>query len=390
VTTDNKERAVTKFAFFSFPAQGHMNPILPVVRELVDRGEEVVFSVTPEHEAKVRATGASFRPYAVDATNLATVANVFPQLVEIALAERPDIIVYDAYFPLATVLPRAVRARAAAYRTTYAGNEHFNHARDAPKLDVSRPPPEHRLFLKMAKELRQVSAGLGLAPIDIAGMIGLSEELNLIHMPREFHPAGETFDERYLFVGPSIGHTPEADFPLDRIAEGGALYISMGTIFNELPEFYRTCFEAFGGERFPVVLSCSERARSDLSRASPSNFIVAAWAPQLEVLPRTSAFVTHGGMGSVMESLYYGVPMIVLPQMFEQAVTARRVAELGLGLALDAGAITAAALRDAVARVRDEPSFRESSRWMQRATRAAGGHERAASALAAFARRSRI
>lgn len=62
--------------------------------------------------------------------------------------------------------------------------------------------------------------------------------------------------------------------------------------------------------------------------------------PQLDILQRATAFVSHGGMNSTMESLYYGVPMVVIPQMPEQAMTARRVDELGLGLMLDKNTLT--------------------------------------------------
>src|SRR6218665_2211100 len=50
-----------KILFFPAPAHGHVNPMLPLARELVSRGDEVLFYVTPEFEAVVRATGASVR-----------------------------------------------------------------------------------------------------------------------------------------------------------------------------------------------------------------------------------------------------------------------------------------------------------------------------------------
>jgi len=66
------------------------------------------------------------------------------------------------------------------------------------------------------------------------------------------------------------------------------------------------------------------------------------------VLQQTSVFVTQGGMNSVMESLYFGVPMVVIPQMREQEMTAQRCAEFGLGIALDQSNLTAEKLRAAM------------------------------------------
>jgi UDP:flavonoid glycosyltransferase YjiC (YdhE family) len=41
----------------------------------------------------------------------------------------------------------------------------------------------------------------------------------------------------------------------------------------------------------------------------PANFIVQASVPQLEILQRAGLFITHGGMNSASEAMYYGVPL---------------------------------------------------------------------------------
>ena len=49
-----------RIAFFSIPAHGHTNPMLPVARELVSRGNKVRFYSFNEFEKKIKATGAEF------------------------------------------------------------------------------------------------------------------------------------------------------------------------------------------------------------------------------------------------------------------------------------------------------------------------------------------
>src|SRR5437762_1094741 len=52
-----------KALFLGLPLHGHTNPSLPLVRALVDRGEEVLYVSTDAFAARIREAGARFRPY---------------------------------------------------------------------------------------------------------------------------------------------------------------------------------------------------------------------------------------------------------------------------------------------------------------------------------------
>ena len=204
-------------------------------------------------------------------------------------------------------------------------------------------------------------------------------------MPRRFHPEPERFDARYVFAGPFIAaRGGTEDFPLADLDGHRVLFISLGTTpMSHLPAFYDACFEAFGGSRFQVVMA-SGWSKIDPAHI-PANFIVRPHVPQLEVLARTSVFITHGGMNSTMEALWNGVPLVVVPQMGEQAFTASRVAELGLGRSLDGVPLTAATLREAVDAVDSDPSYRARAIEYQADVQSAGGQGRAAAAIEQFA-----
>jgi UDP:flavonoid glycosyltransferase YjiC (YdhE family) len=79
--------------------------------------------------------------------------------------------------------------------------------------------------------------------------------------------------------------------------------------------------------------------------------------------------------------LYYGVPLVCVPQMLEQEANAGRVVELGLGVRLDAAGITAADLRTAVDAVTTDAAMRTALDRMRTAVRGAGGAEAAADAI---------
>jgi MGT family glycosyltransferase len=161
--------------------------------------------------------------------------------------------------------------------------------------------------------------------------------------------------------------------------------VSLGTLFNARPGFYRDCFEAFRGSDYDVVMSIGNEIGAESLGPPPSNVVVRSYVPQLEVLHQASAFVSHGGMNSVSESLYYGVPLVVVPQMGEQEMIANRVEQLGAGIRLDRDRITPDILREATARVLREPGFRQGAARIQQSFREAGGVGEAADAIRSLA-----
>ena len=50
--------------------------------------------------------------------------------------------------------------------------------------------------------------------------------------------------------------------------------------------------------------------------------------------PKVRAFLTHGGLNSLFEGAYHGVPMVTLPIMGDQLDNAMRSEELGIGITL--------------------------------------------------------
>ncbi len=102
-------------------------------------------------------------------------------------------------------------------------------------------------------------------------------------------------------------------------------------------------------------------------------------------------------MNSVHEGLFYGIPLLVVPQQGEQAVVARQVERNGAGLVLGGewpfGRVSADELRAALERMLQggvpNEQFRAAAARLGDALRAAGGPARAAEEIISFARRQR-
>jgi MGT family glycosyltransferase len=171
--------------------------------------------------------------------------------------------------------------------------------------------------------------------------------------------------------------------PLDAGDERPLIYISLGTIFYRAPEFYRACFEAFGGEPCRVLVATGPQDTSEWGPV-PANFTLQTFVPQLEVLRQASVFLTHGGMNSVSEALWFGVPLMVFPQHGDQHLVAAQVEALRAGVRIAPGEIEPARLREALRDVMNDPGFRRNAGIIQASFREAGGPVRAAHSIRSF------
>ncbi len=398
-----------KALFLSLPLHGHTNPSLPLVRELVGRGDEIVYYSAAAFVADIEQTGARYRPYQnaclTDLRQLSSrtdelswllmrmSASVLETELDAFRAERPDYVMTDSVAPwgqwtgeiLGVPVVTSVSTFAFNRRVLAFGLAHGVRPKSA-RLLVSKLRYLTKAFL-LERRLRQLYGVRG--PGVIGSVLGCSD-LNIVYTSRYFQPCAETFDQRFQFVGPSIApRTETASFPWDRVRHPVVVYVSLGTLFNTDTTFYRNCFEAFAGQDCQVIMSTGANVPRENLGVAPSNFIVEAHVPQLEVLQRVSAFVTHGGMNSVSESLYYGVPVVVIPQMGEQAIVGRKAEELGAGLYLAKEEATAEKIRESVWRLLAEDRFRRQAAAVRESFLDAGGAARAADAILAFTGRAK-
>jgi MGT family glycosyltransferase len=169
----------------------------------------------------------------------------------------------------------------------------------------------------------------------------------------------ETFGPASHFVGPCAGARPFQQ-PWRPTDDRPVVLISLGTVYNDLPDFYRTCVAAFTGTPWHAVLTVGSRVDPAELGPVPADVTVAAEVPQIDVLTHASAFVTHAGMGGVLEALRAGVPMLTVPQTPEQEANALRVGDLGAAVALDPVSLSADGLRSAVDRLVADAGVRAS------------------------------
>jgi MGT family glycosyltransferase len=109
--------------------------------------------------------------------------------------------------------------------------------------------------------------------------------------------------------------------------------------------------------------------------------LVRPFVPQLELIARASAVVSHAGHNTVCEALAHGVPLVVAPIRDDQPIIAQQVADAGAGVRVRYGRVGVAELRSAIEAVIGDPSYREAAERVAASFRSAGGAAAAADRL---------
>ncbi|MFE2757172.1 macrolide family glycosyltransferase [Actinosynnema sp. NPDC059335] len=378
------------FAFVSAPAAGHVNPTLPMVEELVRRGHRVSYATGPATADGAARAGAtpvvlpSELPPDLDARGEFTADQLavtlehflddaevsFPVLAAHFEADVPDVVCYDSVTFTGRMLANLLAVPEVALVPTFAENERFSATQVylPPTFDHGHP----KLVSAIARMARFASGFTFLEDPNL--MFGHVAPTSVVFIPRSFQLSAETFDDRFHFVGPSLGSWQEAERWSPRTG-APVLLISLGTVFNTRPDFYRACVEAFADGPWEVVMPIGDLDPALLGPL-PGNFAVAPRVPQVAVLRHAAVFLSHAGMNSIMESLYHGVPFVTVPQIPEQRAIAARAAELGLGVTLEDQ--TPEGLRSAVAAA---AGHRAAVERMREVVRSSGGAPMAADAV---------
>jgi MGT family glycosyltransferase len=235
--------------------------------------------------------------------------------------------------------------------------------------------PNLRQFSKISSEIKQKH---GIDVPTFADFLNSTGTITINYTSSVFQPSVESFSDSIKFVGPSIApRTDTSGFPFDQLGTKPLIYISLGTVINQNQDFYLQSIQAFRDSDYQIVMSVGQRTEIARLGEIPANFIVRNFVPQLEILQRAALFITHAGLNSVHEALYYNVPLVLVPQQVEQNYVAGRAEELGVGVKLSNNQITAQRLREAAARILSGESYHQNATRVGESLRGAGGYQRA-------------
>lgn len=337
-----------KIACFCIPAHGHTNPMLPVAAELVKRGNVVRFYSFDEFENKISAAGAeyiscdAFLPTLTkqEEAGLKKVSTTEMTIQDIRITRsmndfleqefqsfQPDVVYTDSVCFWGKLNAWKHQVPMVVSTSTFAFNQMSSRYMKSSLKEMA-----DLLFgmPRVSRELKKLEP-YGFHVKNVFSLIQNDNDTDtVVYTSRRFQPCADSFSEHYAFVGPSVF----SELQPEKEKERPLIYISLGTVINDRPDFYTKCMDALKDLNADVVISCGNAIDREALGELPEQIKVYPYVDQIAVLAKADVFITHCGMNSVSESLYMAAPMVLYPQTNEQNAVARRVTEIGAGMLL--------------------------------------------------------
>lgn len=357
------------FAFAG--GHGHLQPLLPLARESVAAGHDVLVTGARALAEHVCSQGLSYAPSGPDLTGVRrpfelrdvgrerlAVGRHFAgalgrergnDIIALAHDWKPDVVVCDEMDFGAAVAAEVLGLPHVTVVVLGAGGFLLPETTEEP--------------------LRRLRAAFNLPVED--GMKMLHRYLTLTPFPAVYR------DPHHPLKGPVLAYraAPPHSRPLSDVVKSDArqVYVTFGTIFNT--ESGDLLSRAVAGvaacqEATQVVVSTGQHLDPAELGPQPPNVTVRRFVPQHDVLACSAAVLCHGGSGTVLGALENGLPMVCIPLGADQSLNTRRCEMLGLGLCLPPETVRVDEITDAVREVLTRPRYRRAAEAIQAQVRA--------------------
>ncbi|MBC6972515.1 glycosyl transferase [Bacillus sp. Xin] len=403
-----------KALYINVGGEGHVNPTLGLVSDLIKQGEHIVYYSSNHFEEKIKKVGAQFRPVNQEAQKklaesmdlmasqpqeyllqfLSAMESITDSILEDISNETYDYLIYDAQSLPGKWIANQNKLLSIATWTTFAYSQDAKINMSLTGIDNMEQKQERLAMLNAFLQLEEIAKRKQYLenkyklPLSYNFLLCPgSGDLNIVFTSSYFQRNSSVFQKDYIFVGPSITKNEIAnDFPMNLLNKTRVIYISLGTIMNNQPDFYQKCFTALKDLRVKVVLNIGKQLKAEQLKDIPDNFIVRNYVPQLDILRQTDLFISHCGMNSTNESLYFEVPLVMLPIINDQHTIAERVKELGAGTMLNIQQLSVEDIKEAVNEMLRNPIYKKNTKKISQSFRNAGGYARAANEIFKFTR----
>lgn len=385
-----------RIAYVSIPATGHIFPSLPVVAEMRQRGFQVAYFTAARCHSLLERT--KVLPVAVDSTVLPNpprklngfcsgeiptmaaqeIVHSFPS-IRAALQEfSPSLVLYDGFTLAGRLAADSLQIPAVRCDVTHLPCPQYSYFRGCESGDLPGQVTTAESLQNFERTLEPLSEQYGWPRRTFHDLIEYTGDLTIAYMTRQLHVAsGQFADSPVEFVGASLDPATRPDVGTGAVATQADVVVALGTIFQYEPALYLLLLEVLGRLPLRAVMAVGPWLREILAPHCPANVQLAGSINQLDLLSRARLLISHGGMGSVMETLYYRVPTLLIPQFPEQFLTARQIEKLQAGRMLQRDDVSLNSLSEAIEILLIDDSIHSGCSRLGRETANAGGFRRA-------------
>ncbi|HAU86136.1 MAG TPA: glycosyl transferase [Lachnospiraceae bacterium] len=379
-------------------AYGHVTPTLGIIEELVSRGERVLYFCTEEFKAPIEKAGAEFRKmkqqeiqprmgngitkdnilFDIAIRTFISYDEVIQDILTQIKDDKIDYILFDSMFAVGRMLADILKVPSVSSFAVFATEEEMKEDDNFVGMEYMEEHPDMQKYKEVVEKFKKEYK---IEVPELTKLLYNHGDLNLAYTSEYFLPDKSLYDESFKFIGgPQSIIKKEVDFPFEKLKDKVVVYISLGTAFNGMYKgIYQVFFDALGKEDIVVVLSAYHIGVSEFD--IPDNFIVKEFVPQWEVLQYASAAITHGGLSTTSDLVYYNVPFLTLPIGGDQPYMAKCFERLGATIILDKSNLTAELVRESVMKVINEPQYAENIQKIKESFKQAGGRKAAADAI---------
>lgn len=375
----------------NFPAEGHVNPTLSLVKAFIEQGDYVHYITTEQFKRRIEDLGATvythpdlLKGISIDSETRDGLSSFFHVHVQTSLYILQitkklcenihfDFVIFDIFGAGELVkeylqIPGIVSSPIFLIPPKFLETLPFH-----PNAEIPFQPDEISEQL-----LYQIEHEFGVKPKNNLQFMHNKGDITLVYTSRYFQPNSDAFGENNIFIGPSISkRKTNVEFPLELLQDKKVIYISMGTLLEGIEPFFNTCIDTFSDFDGIVVMAIGDRNDRSKIKKAPDNFIIASYVPQSEILSEADVFITHGGMNSVHDAIYFKVPFVIIPHDKDQPMIAQRLTELEAAHRLLKDNVNVRTLKEAVSDVLSNEKYKHGIRKLNDSFLECGGPKEA-------------
>ncbi|EJW19232.1 glycosyl transferase [Paenibacillus alvei] len=214
------------------PAEGHVNPSLGLVQQLVKQGEEVTYVCTEEYRERIEATGAKVLTYTYDMGSFAEdpvlkpiiykhpyqfiqfilrgmIKPIIPEVLALTEQDTYDYLIYDYLLGWGgQMIAERLGIPAVCSITSFVFTKPLGSEQ---KMTAQEEQEMQAIYDSSMEIAKQLADRYQLSVPEISDIFKAYGELKVVHLSRDLQPDAEQLDDSYVFTGSSI--VPRMDAP---------------------------------------------------------------------------------------------------------------------------------------------------------------------------------